>query len=267
MQISDWGRQTRDQLTAQMHDAQVALLPLGAIEQHGPHLPLATDQIIADGLVNEAISQLDDQIAVWRLPTLPIGQGVEHARHAGTLSLSAATFESVIYELGVSVARTGVKRLVLFSAHGGNSAAIENAALELRQDYDLLVVKACYFNFPAPPTSEWPAKECREGLHGGALETTLMLHFAPNMVNPSACQHWPSIDETALAGFQYLGAEHRPARFAWLASDINPAGVCGDARLANAADGEAFARHYAEVLAGILAETAAFPLAHLSHFD
>ena len=263
MSAHEWGRSSRDDLGGELSDNSVAVLPLGAIEQHGPHLPLATDQIIAEGLARKALDQCARTPAVWLLPTMPFGQGLEHAGHPGTLALSAATLESMLIELGASAAAAGLRRLVLFSGHGGNHAAIDNAALRLRHDHQLLVVKACYFDFAMPTTPPLPPREWREGLHGGALETALMQYFQPDLVAAEALAHWPSIDTTALAEFSYLGAEHGAGRFAWLASDLNPEGVVGDARLATAAMGEAFAEHYAGILAGVISETAQFPLACL----
>ena len=259
----DWALHTHAGLSARLTRDSVGLLPLGAIEQHGPHLPLATDQIIAEGLANHAVEQCKSEHSIWLLPAVPVGQGLEHAAYAGTLSLSAATFEAVVYELGASAARAGLRRLVLFSGHGGNNAAMDNAALRLRHDHHMLVVKACYFDFPMPATPTLPAREWREGLHGGALETALMLYFNPEAVELQAAEHWPSMTSHALSDYTYLGAEQSAARFAWLAGDLNPAGVVGDARLASAAMGEAFAGHYAAILADIIAEAARFPLACL----
>lgn len=259
----DWALHTHAGLSERLTADSVGLLPLGAIEQHGPHLPLATDQLITEGLAHQAIKQCASQSAVWLLPTVPVGQGLEHAAYAGTLSLSAATFEALLYELGANAARAGLRRLVLFSGHGGNNAAMDNAALRLRHDHNMLVVKACYFDFPMPATPTLPAREWREGLHGGALETALMLHFNPEVVNWEAAEHWSSIAHRELSDNAYLGVEQSAARFAWLAGDLNRAGVVGDARLASAAMGEDFARHYAGILAGIVAEAADFPLACL----
>lgn len=259
----DWALHTHAELSDRLTADSVGLLPLGAIEQHGPHLPLATDQMIAEGLAHEAIEQCASEHSAWLLPAVPVGQGLEHAAYAGTLSLSAATFEAVLYELGASVARAGLRRLVFFSGHGGNNAAMDNAALRLRHDHNMLVVKACYFDFPMPATPTLPAREWHEGLHGGALETALMLYFNPEAVELQAADHWPSMVYRELSDNAHLGAEQSTARFAWLAGDLNPAGVVGDARLASAAMGEAFARHYAGILADVIAEAARFPLACL----
>lgn len=240
----------------------VALLPLGAVEQHGPHLPLITDTRIAQGLADEAMGRCDPALPLLCLPALSIGQGIEHAGHPGTLALEPATLEAVLYDLGASVARSGLRRLVLFSAHGGNLAVADTAALRLRRDFGLLVVKACYFDFPGLPDAI-PARESREGLHGGALETALMMHFDPEQVNVGRLGHFPSIEFDALGENQWLGAETRAARFAWLADDLNPWGVCGDSRLATASLGARLAAHYGGILAEIIEETAGFPLERL----
>ncbi|RZU98066.1 creatininase family protein [Spiribacter vilamensis] len=263
MTISEWGGHTTQSLRAVGGSEPVALLPLGAVEQHGPHLPLSTDARIAEGLSQAAIERCADDVSVLRLPTLNIGQSIEHADYPGTLALEPATFEAMLYDIGASVARSGFRRLVMFSAHGGNLAAMDTAALRLRRDLGLLVIKACYFDFP-PPVDAISAREAREGLHGGALETALMRHFSPAQVVDHQVDHAVSVEYDALAAFEWIGAETRPARFAWLAGDLNPTGVTGDARCSDAALGARLAAHYAESLAAIVAETAGFPLARLS---
>ncbi len=257
-----WADLTSSGLSARVNQETVAILPLAAIEQHGPHLPLATDQVIADGLTTAALPELPAGVDCLRLPTLAIGDSLEHGRHSGTLSLSAETLQAVLVDIGHSIARAGCRRLVLYSSHGGNLAAVDTAALRLRAEAAMLVVKTCHFDFP-PLADALPEREWQEGLHGGALETALMLHLAPERVDTAALAHWPSLEFDALAGFQWLGAENRPARFAWLAQDLHPAGVSGDARLASAQLGQRLLAHYAATLAAIIAETAAFPLAQL----
>lgn len=263
MTTSEWGAHTTRSLGAMGESESVALLPLGAVEQHGPHLPLWTDARIAEGLSKAAIERCAGDMSVLRLPTLSIGQSIEHADYPGTLALEPATFEAVLYDIGVSIVRSGFRRLVMFSAHGGNIAAMNTAALRLRRDLGLLVIKACYFDFP-PPADAISAREAREGLHGGALETALMRHFEPAQVVDHRADHAVSVEYDALAAFEWIGAEARSARFAWLAGDLNPTGVTGDARRSDAALGARLAAHYAESLAAIVAETAVFPLARLS---
>lgn len=255
-----WSALSAEALADRISDRTVALLPLAAVEQHGPHLPLGTDTVIADGLVEAALSALPAELDVFRLPTLAVGQSLEHAAYPGTLTLAPATFQAVLMELGAAVARTGCRRLVLFSSHGGNLAAAETAALQLRAEHSLLVVKACYFDFPPPSGDLLPEREWREGLHGGALETALMLKFAPEQVRTEHCAHWPSIECSALADNRQLGAESGSGRFAWLADDLNPAGVSGNAGLATARLGDALSAHYSGILAELLGETADFPL-------
>ncbi|WP_229381845.1 creatininase family protein [Spiribacter sp. 2438] len=263
MEQRGWAGHTRDGLRHCLDENAVALLPLAAVEQHGDHLPLATDQIIADGVVEAALNRLPAEVTCLRLPTVAIGESTEHVNHAGTLSLSSATFEAVLREIGQSVSRAGARRLVMYTSHGGNLAAMDTAALDLRAREGMLVVKTCHFDFPAIPAM-FPEREWQEGLHGGALETALMLHLAPDRVNRHQLSHRPSIEFEALADFRWLGAETRAARFAWLAEDLHPGGITGDARLANPEAGEKLLLHYADTLAGIIAETAKFPL---STFD
>lgn len=267
MGVMNWRDLTAESLASEVDAQTVAVLPLGATEQHGPHLPLGTDTVIADGLVDSALKALPMGLSVLRLPTLSLGQSLEHTAYPGTLTLSSTTFQGMLNDLGDAVARAGCRRLVLFSSHGGNLADAETMALALRARHAMLVVKACYFDFPPPATDPLPEREQREGLHGGALETALMLHYAPEQVITAKVSHWPSVDFTALADYRWLGAESGAGRFAWMAGDLNAAGVSGNATLATAAMGKALDGHYAGILAELIGEAARFPLSALRGSD
>jgi len=207
MSVVNWRDLTAEALASQVDTQTVAVLALGATEQHGPHLPLGTDTVIAEGLVDSALKALPAQRSVLRLPTLSIGQSLEHTSYPGTLTLAPATFQAVLNDIGHAVAQAGCRRLVLFSSHGGNLGAAETVALELRARHSMLVAKACYFDFPQPVSNPLPTREQQEGLHGGALETALMMHYAPERVVTNAVNHWPSIELTTLANYRWLAAE------------------------------------------------------------
>lgn len=258
MTVQRWGELTSAELAAAAARDPVAVLPLAAVEQHGPHLPLETDCVIGEGLLTAAASRLPPDCPVLRLPVLSVGDSLEHTRFPGTLSLDPETFQRVVVEWGAGVARAGVRRLLLFSSHGGNLAGADVAALRLRHDHGLLVVRGSYFRFP-PPADALPAEELRVGLHGGALETALMLHLAPTQVRRRAIAPAGSLDETLFGANRWLSAEG-PAGFAWMAGDLAPGGVTGNAALATPALGERLVGHFAEALAGLIAETRAFPL-------
>lgn len=256
-----WSNLSTEDIRQRVGPATVAVLPLAAIEQHGPHLPLSTDLDIGMGLAEAAFARLPAEIDALLLPPLAIGLSLEHAHFPGTLSLSPTTAQAVIAEVGGSIAAAGVRRLILFNSHGGNKAVVDLAALGLRATHDMLVVRANYFRF-APPADALPAQELRHGLHGGALETSMMLHLAPAKVRTDALANWSSLGCTLADHDRRLGPEGE-AGFAWLAEDLNPAGVTGNALLANAALGARLVEHFAAVLAELILDTARFDLAWL----
>ena len=242
----DWGDLTTTDLAALAENTPVAALVLGAIEQHGPHLPLATDRIIGDSLLELAGEQLAADFPLLVLPSLQLGASEEHAGFAGTLSLSPEQMKHQVAAVGDGLARCGFERLVLVNAHGGNIGWMNDAALELRRRLGLLIVKASYMQFE-PPTELLSAAELRDGLHGGLAETAMMLHIAPALVRMERAQdfrpNYPHRSPLAPQG---------EAAWAWLAEDLHAAGVVGDAASANAALGERLVSHYATRLARII---------------
>lgn len=236
----------------------VGVLPLAAIEQHGAHLPLSTDLDIALGLLQAALPRLRKGLPVCVLPPLAVGLSLEHSAFAGTLSLSPETALAVLGELGDGVARAGFRRLVLFNSHGGNKAIVDLAALKLRAAHGMLVVKANYFRF-APPADALPAAELRHGLHGGALETSMMLHLAPHKVRRDAVDDFVPLGARLAADGRLLGPEGE-AGFAWMAQDLHPSGAAGNARLADAALGRRLVTHFGAALARVIEDAHDFDL-------
>lgn len=262
--IQSWSALTGPELATIAARDPVALLPVAAIEQHGPHLPLATDVTIGDGIVRAAgqcLARDDESLDLLILPTLAVGASLEHTRFAGTLSLSAEQAIAQIRAVGAGVAAAGIRRLVLFNSHGGNKAVLDLAALQLRAEYGLLVVKASYFRF-TPPAGALAADELAHGLHGGALETSMMLHLAPEAVRRDALADHPSLGARRARAGATLGPEG-DAGFAWMAEDLHPAGVTGNAAAADAETGSRLVGTFAARLAEILAETARFDLREL----
>lgn len=240
----------------------VAILPLAAIEQHGPHLPLSTDLEIGMGILAAAFRRLPQGFPAWALPPQAVGSSPEHLRFPGTLSLPARPLGEVIFHLGVAVAGSGVRRLVISNSHGGNRAVLESAALRLRRECGLLVVKGSYTRFSRPAGVVFPEEEWRHGFHGGAVETAMMLHLRPDLVRMDHAAHFPSLGEELEEAGRRVGPEGE-APFAWLADDLNPTGAVGDPRRADATIGARLVAHYGEVLAEVLQEARAFPLERL----
>ena len=242
----------------------VAVLPLAAVEQHGPHLPLSTDVDLGHGLLARAAARLPADFPLRVLPPLPVGASTEHAHPglAGTLHLESADVERVIARIGAALAGYGVRRLVLSNSHGGNRQAMETAGLRLRREHGLLVVKATYFAFDRPPDVDLPEAEWRHGLHGGAVETAMMLHLHPERVRTEHVARFaPLGEELEAAGSRIL--PEGPAAFSWLAGDLHRAGAAGDARLATAEMGRRLVEHYGDALAAIIRDARAFPIERL----
>ncbi|QEA39366.1 creatininase family protein [Pistricoccus aurantiacus] len=252
MSIVLWQSLTSADLAAALRPDSVAVMVLGAVEQHGKHLPLSTDLDIGQGLLNAALERLEPERSVLVLPPLAVGASEEHDDFPGTLSLPAATAQAVIEALGDSVARSGIRRLVLINSHGGNQSILAQAALALRRRHGMLVVKAFYMRM-SPPEDSIPREECHHGLHGGAMETAMMLHLAPERVRREHIAHSSSIGEARAAEGQLIGPEGEAA-FAWLAQDLHPDGVAGNATLASTALGERLVTHFGERLARVIRE-------------
>lgn len=239
----------------------VAILPVAAVEQHGPHLPLGTDAILGDAILDRATALLAEPPWLLRLPTQRIGLSPEHAAFAGTLVLGAETVLAAWTQIGLSVAAAGVRKLVLFNSHGGQGAIVDLAAQALRGRAGMLVVRCSSYRFALP--AGWvPPEEARHGLHGGLIETAMMLAAAPHLVRLAAVRNFPSRAadwEAAVPGLEVEGE----SGIAWCAEDLNDAGATGNASAATAELGERLLDHYAARLAGVIdaASRFDFPLA------
>lgn len=258
----DWTALTDEEVAAVARRDPVVVLPLAATEQHGPHLPLSTDVDIGVGLLADALGRVREDVDVWTLPAVTVGVSTEHARFPGTESVSTGELIGSVVQRGTELARAGVRRLVLSNSHGGNRHAMEAAGLTLRADHDMLVVKASWFRFARPGDVDLPESEWRHGLHGGALETSMMLHLRPDLVSRDAVADFPSLGAELEESLRRIAPEG-DASFAWLAGDLNPYGVVGDATLATADMGERLVRHYGGVLAEVIRDAADFPLDRL----
>ena len=238
----------------------VAVLPLGATEQHGPHLPLNVDSTLVDGIVQASLPLLPAALPVLFLPTQQIGLSPEHARFAGTLTLSAETLIRLWREIGAGVAQAGVKKLVLFNAHGGHVGAMDVVARELRAAHGLIVYSVSWFNLPLGAAGDqFSADEHRFGVHAGEIETSMMLALAPQQVRMAEAQDFASASRDRAASYPILG-NGRSAKFGWAMEDYNPLGAAGNAAAAAAPKGQAVVDAAAAQLALLLAEVSRLPL-------
>ncbi|MFZ5556000.1 MAG: creatininase family protein [Pseudomonadota bacterium] len=239
-------------------EATVALLPLAAVEAHGAHLPLGTDAVINHGVVEAALARPLGEARVLRLPPLDVGDSLEHTAFAGTLSAGAETLLALWLDVAAGVARAGVRKLVLFNSHGGQTALAKLAALRMRDRHGLLVARADYFAFGVPP-GLFEADELAHGIHGGEVETSLMLHLRPDLVRREHLADFEGLPRRMARRGALLGPE-RPVGFGWMSQDLHPDGVSGNAARADAQRGAALLDHLADRLAQLLAEMAAIPL-------
>ncbi|MFO1072130.1 MAG: creatininase family protein [Geminicoccaceae bacterium] len=242
-------------------EATLAVLPVGAIEQHGPHLPVAVDTCLLDAVVARALALLPEGAPVLVLPTSAVGKSNEHVDFPGTLTLSAATLGRVWYELGCSVRRAGLRKLLLVNSHGGQPQVMQIVARELRIDHGMLAVAANWFSWGLPE-GLFDAGEIRHGIHGGAIETAMMLAVRPDLVDTEAAADFVPVtvaDDLDYPRLRALG----PAGLGWQAQDLHRQGVCGDATAATAAAGQAVLDHAAACLAELMQELVRFPLARL----
>ena len=242
----------------------IAVLPLGATEQHGPHLPLSVDANLAHSMTDGAVHHLPGDLPALFLPVQRLGYSPEHAGFAGTLSLKAETAMRLWTDIAESVAASGVKKLVLFNTHGGNVGLMDVVAREWRVRLGLLVYSVSWFNLPLLDANgqdvmaRFSAEERRFGVHGGEIETAMMLALKPRLVRMAKAQPFASSSQVRAADFAILG-NGRSAKLAWAAQDLNPAGVAGDAAAAEVEDGLALLDAASRALAALLVEIDALP--------
>lgn len=252
-----WDSLTTVDVAAVDRARAIALLPVAATEQHGPHLPLATDWMIADAIV-DAAAGYPLAAPVFRLPTQRIGVSGEHDSFPGTLSIDPDTAIGLWTALGISVRRAGIRKLIVFNTHGGQQAIVDLVAQKLRCRAGMLVVRASSFGLGLPPDAV-DERERRYGLHGGRTETAIMLHIARALVQWTRVASFRSAAEDLETGFSVLEVEGATG-IGWLAEDLNPAGVTGDAASATAELGARILAHYGQRLAALINDTARVPL-------
>lgn len=240
----------------------IAVLPLGATEQHGPHLPLAVDSTLVDGVVRASLPHLalSPDLPVLFLPTQTIGFSPEHLAFAGTLSLKASTWLQMITEIGEAVAATGIKKLVLLNAHGGQAGLLDPVGRDLRQRHGMLVYGVNWYDLPesADTADLFSAHERRFGIHAGEIETSMMLALAPSLVDLSKAENFESQSAKRAPHFQILG-NGKTAKMAWAMQDINPMGAAGNAAAATQEKGQAILDNAGEQLARLLIEMDSLP--------
>jgi creatinine amidohydrolase len=249
----DWAEYRTTEYAAIDPMRTIAILPTAAIEQHGPHLPVGTDTMIAQGMLDRVRAICPDDLDIRILPIQAVGKSNEHIHAPGTLTLTAQTALAAWQEIGLSVARAGVRKIVIVNSHGGNLDLISILSRELRVRAGMLAVKCQWGSF-GHPEGMYPPAEHAYGIHGGDVETSLMLAFRPDCVDMSVAANNRSSAETAL--IPPIG----PISMGWVSSDLNPVGTVGDASIATAAKGEATAAHQAAGFVALLRKVTEMPI-------
>lgn len=245
-------------LAGLLSDRSILVQPIGAIEQHGPHLPLSTDVLVPEAIGAAAVDRAAEEgVDAWLLPTLTVSKSDEHAWAPGTLWLSADTLLAVLRDLGRSIAATAAKKVVFLNGHGGNTALLQVANRELRRLYDLQP-----FTMPAGVQRAGSGRagepdELGFGIHAGWSETAVIMHLAPELVDEAAFSR--SVPDP-LAGFELIGFNGTPVTFGWLSDDFDLSGVIGDPNGATAAAGAQLFRAGVDFAVRALHEIDRFPL-------
>jgi creatinine amidohydrolase len=220
-------------LSARLGERSILVLPVGATEQHGPHLPFNTDTVIARAVAEATVAEVGDAVDAWLLPALTYTKSNEHAWSSGTFWLSARTLLSVLEDLGRCVAATPARRLVFMNGHGGNSSLLNVACRELRLQFGLQTFLA-HPGVPPDQGGSSPAEELGMGIHGGLEETSMMLHLRPDLVDFGA--GFRNVPE-AFADHRYIRFGG-PVSFGWLSNDFGASGHIGDPTGATAERGK-----------------------------
>jgi creatinine amidohydrolase len=250
-----WDLTTAEFASLDMRRA-VALLPVSAVEQHGPHLPLRVDAAINAGIVARALEMLPADFPLLALPAQPVGKSDEHSAFPGTLSIGYETLARLWFDLAASVHRAGCRKIIFFNSHGGQPQLLDIVCRDLRVRLNMLAVNCAWYNV-TEMTDLFEPEELRHGIHGGAVETSIMLHLHPDLVKMDQARNFVSRAIAIEADNAVLRVEGSVG-IGWQTQDLNAAGACGNATLADASLGKELVERAARALAALAADVARY---------
>jgi creatinine amidohydrolase len=257
-----WGELKSSEFAKLDPNSTVVILPVAAIEQHGPHLPVMTDAAIMEGMIGTVLARLPDEIGALFLPIQTIGKSNEHLRSPGTVTFSAENLLRAWFEIGEGVHRAGLRKLVIVNSHGGNAEVIGIVARELRVRLGMLAVTSQWRRFGFPQNL-YAAYDATYGIHAGDIETSLMLHFRPDLVDMAKAKFFPSNAVDIEKQYTHLRPIGHHA-FGWIAQDLNADGAVGNAAAGSARKGELTAEYQADGFIALLRDVVRFPLDQLA---
>jgi len=256
-----WQNLSTEELAAADRERTVVVLPVGAVEQHGPHLPVGVDAMLNEGLVRETLRKLPADFPVLVLPPLPVGWSDEHGSFPGTLSISFETLTAAWAEIGASVAESGFRRLVIFNSHGGQSEIAKIVSRKLRIAHDMLAVAANWYAL-IDLSEMFGGEERRFGIHAGAVETSMIMHLHPDLVHTDRIADFEPASIEMARQYRRLGPTGATP-FGWVAEDLHTSGAVGNAALADVEKGSEIVTRAAQAFAELLEEVGRFDLSEL----
>ncbi len=257
-----WEDLTTAEFSARDFAQTVVVLPVAAVEQHGPHLPVSTDAALNQAILERALELMPADSDLLILPAVKVGKSDEHLAFPGTLAISAETLRQLWLDMARSAARAGARRILIFNSHGGQVGLVDIVCRDIRIELGLLAVGCSWFRI-TDASGLFSAHEIAHGIHGGDIETSMMLAAAPECVAMDQAQDFVPLTVAIQQSGSELTAEGRVG-FGWQAQDLHPAGVMGDAANATAEKGRAMIERAAEGLIRLISATRDFDLRHLT---
>lgn len=244
-----WGYYTWQEIDAiaKADRSATAVLNVGAVEQHGPHLPVVTDTLVGMEMLGAALARLPDDVTVLALPPTNFGKSTEHAAFPGTLTFTGETLRMVLRDLAMSVARSGFTKLVLLGSHGGNVGTLDDFFRDLRMETELRVFKIFLGGIGQVPGLVAP-DEAAIAMHSGDSETSMVRHLTPALVQMDRAEGYV-FEPTPDIGYSFKGHDVIEA---WVASDLSKTGAIGNPHRSSAEKGRQMCEAKAARLAQLL---------------